>query len=145
MDKEITKEYTNGELTVVWKPKKCIHSEVCVKTLPEVYKPNSKPWITPENASTEALQSQIEACPSGALTYYMKERPEEEMENKKETEHTEITVLANGPLLVSGDLHITLASGETVHKEGTTGFCRCGASENKPLCDGSHRKIKFIG
>ncbi|MFD2562146.1 (4Fe-4S)-binding protein [Aquimarina rubra] len=68
---DIKKEYTNGELTIVWKPGKCIHSGVCVKTLPKVYHPKDKPWILPENASTEALKSQIDACPSGALGYYM--------------------------------------------------------------------------
>jgi len=66
---ETTKEYKNGNLTVVWKPKMCIHAGVCVKTLPEVYNPKATPWITCENASTEALKSQIDACPSGALTY----------------------------------------------------------------------------
>ncbi|WP_299221931.1 (4Fe-4S)-binding protein [uncultured Aquimarina sp.] len=68
---DIRKEYTNGELTIVWKPGKCIHAGVCVKTLPEVYQPNEKPWIRPEKAATEALKSQIDACPSGALSYYM--------------------------------------------------------------------------
>ena len=144
MEKEITKEYSNGELTVVWKPKKCIHSEVCVQTLPEVYKPQEKPWITPENAGTSALKSQIDKCPSGALTYYMNN---EKMEEKETTvnQATPITIFQNGPLKIKGNLEIQLASGEVVTKEGTTGFCRCGASENKPFCDGSHRKIEFIG
>ncbi|WP_299253469.1 (4Fe-4S)-binding protein [uncultured Aquimarina sp.] len=64
------KEYTNGELTIVWKPEKCVHAGVCVKTLPKVYDPKRKPWIQAENASTEALKSQIETCPSGALSYF---------------------------------------------------------------------------
>ena len=67
---EIKKEYSNGEITIVWKPEKCIHSGVCVKTLPEVYDPKAKPWITPENATTAELKSQIDKCPSGALSYY---------------------------------------------------------------------------
>ncbi|MDR7127961.1 putative Fe-S cluster protein YjdI [Algoriphagus sp. 4150] len=66
---EISKEYQKDELTVIWKPKKCIHSGVCVKTLPKVYDPNASPWIKPENASLEALKSQINACPSKALSY----------------------------------------------------------------------------
>ena len=66
---EITKEYKNGNLTVVWKPKMCIHAGVCVKTLPKVYNPKATPWIVCENASIEALKNQIDACPSGALTY----------------------------------------------------------------------------
>lgn len=73
MEKEIIKEYTNGELTIVWKPNTCIHSGVCVKTLPQVYKPKEKPWIQIKNASTEELKSQIDKCPSSALSYYMNE------------------------------------------------------------------------
>ncbi|MBS4035310.1 MAG: (4Fe-4S)-binding protein [Ignavibacterium sp.] len=62
------KEYTNGEITIVWKPKLCIHSGVCVKTLPKVYNTKERPWIKPENASTEDLISQVAKCPSGALS-----------------------------------------------------------------------------
>jgi predicted GNAT family acetyltransferase/uncharacterized Fe-S cluster protein YjdI len=64
------KEYSNGELTIVWQPEKCIHSGICVKTLPEVYKPKEKPWIKQENAKTEQLVRQIDSCPSAALSYY---------------------------------------------------------------------------
>ncbi|WP_339701746.1 (4Fe-4S)-binding protein [uncultured Roseivirga sp.] len=71
MEKEIVKEYSNGELTVVWKPQKCVHAGECVKALPEVYNPKEKPWIKAENASTQALKDQIAKCPSGALSYYM--------------------------------------------------------------------------
>ena len=70
MSDEIVKEYSNGEITIVWKPKKCIHAGVCVKKLPDVYKPQQKPWITIENANSAELKDQIEACPSGALSYY---------------------------------------------------------------------------
>ena len=65
------KEYSNGEITIVWEPSKCQHSGVCVKTIPEVYKPNEKPWINQYNASTQELKDQIEACPSGALSYFI--------------------------------------------------------------------------
>lgn len=66
---EIIKEYQKDNLTVVWKPKKCIHAGVCIKTLPLVYDPKAKPWIKPENAPVEALKRQINNCPSGALSY----------------------------------------------------------------------------
>lgn len=62
------KEYTNGEITVVWKPLKCTHSGVCVRTLPEVYQPKRKPWVKLENASTQEIISQVQKCPSGALS-----------------------------------------------------------------------------
>jgi len=63
-----TKEYTNGEITIVWKPGLCIHSGVCVKTLPKVYHPKEKPWIRMENATSEELIKQVSICPSGALS-----------------------------------------------------------------------------
>lgn len=69
--KEINKQYSNGELTVVWKPNKCTHAGECVKNLPHVYNPKEKPWIKPNNANTAELKSQISKCPSGALSYFM--------------------------------------------------------------------------
>ncbi len=65
----MTKEYSNSEITVIWKANKCIHSGICVKILPAVYHPKDIPWVTPEHASTEDLIQQINACPSGALSY----------------------------------------------------------------------------
>lgn len=64
-------EYTNGELTVIWQPDLCVHSGICVKTLPHVYKPKERPWIQIGNATTKELIAQIEKCPSGALSYRM--------------------------------------------------------------------------
>lgn len=63
------KEYTNGELTIIWQPDICIHSGICVQTLPQVYKPKERPWIQIENATTDELIAQIKKCPSGALSY----------------------------------------------------------------------------
>ncbi len=70
MKKENIKEYSNGEITIVWNQQKCIHAAKCVGTLPQVYQPKEKPWIKIENATTEALTEQIKLCPSGALSFY---------------------------------------------------------------------------
>jgi uncharacterized Fe-S cluster protein YjdI len=65
-----TKRYPKDEnFTITWTPSKCIHSGVCVKSLPKVYHPKDKPWILPEHASIEDLKKQIDNCPSGALGY----------------------------------------------------------------------------
>lgn len=64
------KEYSNGEITIVWLPKLCQHTGICVRTLPKVYNSKEKPWIRPENAATDDLINQITQCPSGALSYY---------------------------------------------------------------------------
>lgn len=69
----MTKEYSNGEITVKWQPKLCQHAGVCAKTLPKVYNPSNKPWIQLENATTEELKKQISQCPSGALSFYNNE------------------------------------------------------------------------
>ena len=108
--------------------------------MPEVYDPQGKPWIKPENASVEALKSQVERCPSGALTY--KYKTETEME---ETQVTECNIVENGPLLISGSLKVVLADGSEETKKRSTAFCRCGASGNKPYCDGSHKTSGFVG
>ena len=63
-----TKEYTNGEITIIWDASKCIHSGICVKTLPKVYNPKERPWIKMENATSKELTEQVSMCPSGALT-----------------------------------------------------------------------------
>ena len=63
-----THEYSNAEITILWKPELCIHSGICVKTLPKVYNPKNKPWLKPENATSEELIGQVARCPSGALS-----------------------------------------------------------------------------
>jgi uncharacterized Fe-S cluster protein YjdI len=63
-----TIKYSNGEITILWKPTVCIHAGICVKTLPQVYNPQARPWIQPENATTPELIEQVAKCPSGALT-----------------------------------------------------------------------------
>ncbi len=71
--KKITKKYTNGEVTVVWKPDICIHSTICFRGLPDVFDPRKRPWVTTEGAETQAIIEQVKQCPSGALSYYLSE------------------------------------------------------------------------
>jgi len=73
--KEITKKYTNGEVTIIWKPSLCIHSGICARGLSPVFDPKKRPWITPEGATTDLIVEQVKKCPSGALTYTMKPGP----------------------------------------------------------------------
>ncbi len=66
--KNVKKEYTNGEITVVWESSKCIHSGMCVRTLPTVFQPKESPWIKVENASSKEIIDAVNKCPSGALS-----------------------------------------------------------------------------
>lgn len=139
MNKELIKKYSNEDLTVVWKPRICTHAGECIKALPQVYNPAEKPWLKIENATSEELKAQIRRCPSGALSYYMNN----EEKNKTETLPTKVEVTKNGPLLVYGTLKVTDKDGTGEVKNKTTAFCRCGKSNNKPYCDGTHTKVGF--
>jgi len=140
--KDITKKYTNGEVTVVWKPAICIHSARCFNGLPTVFDPTAHPWITPEGADTEAIIAQIGKCPSGALSYY-KNAETDEASVQVQAE-TKVEALPNGPMLVYGNVLIKDAKGNEIRKNNVTAFCRCGQSNNKPFCDGSHVAAGFI-
>ena len=117
---DITKKYTNGEVTIVWKPDLCIHSKICWTELREVFDPFVKPWIKPEGAETERIIAQV-----------------------KNDAETIVEASKDGPLLVYGNVTVKNSQGVLTKKANVTAFCRCGASANKPFCDGSHRKIEF--
>jgi CDGSH-type Zn-finger protein len=59
---------------------------------------------------------------------------------------TKVTFKNNGPILVEGDFEIVDIAGNKFGLAGRTtiGLCRCGASANKPFCDGAHRNANFV-
>jgi uncharacterized Fe-S cluster protein YjdI len=70
--KDITKKYSNGIITIIWKPAVCIHSTVCWREatgLPAVFGPRKRPWIEPMAEPTDRIIEQINKCPSGALSF----------------------------------------------------------------------------
>lgn len=69
--KDLCKENSNGEVTIVWKNTLCIHAAECVKNNDDVFKPQEKLWIHAENSTTEKIIETVKKCPSGALTYYL--------------------------------------------------------------------------
>jgi uncharacterized Fe-S cluster protein YjdI len=140
--KDITKKYTNGEVTVVWKPAECIHSRICFSNLGEVFDPRKRPWVTIDGSTTEKIIDQIKKCPSGALSYYMNRDADEKVDVNAETI---VESVPNGPLMVYGNVTVKDSSGTLTKKNNATAFCRCGGSGNKPYCDGSHRKNGFVG
>lgn len=69
MSKDVIKRYTNGEITVIWQPSLCVHSAICFHGLPAVFDPRRRPWVVLDGQTTEAIVTQIEECPSGALSF----------------------------------------------------------------------------
>ena len=68
---QTTHKYTNGEVTIVWKPDICQHSGICARGLIEVFNPKVRPWINPQASTTEKIIEQVKKCPSGALSFFM--------------------------------------------------------------------------
>lgn len=62
-------EFTNGEITVNYDPKKCIHSEICARGLGEVFRTSVIPWIHLDGTESQRIINQIRKCPSGALSF----------------------------------------------------------------------------
>lgn len=139
---EVRKTYSNGDITVVWQPALCMHSRKCFEGLPAVFDPARRPWIAIQAAPTATIVAQVEACPSGALSLLA---PAEAAATPAPAQATRIELSANGPLLVSGDVVLVAADGREQRCAGRTALCRCGASRNKPFCDGSHKAAGFEG
>jgi uncharacterized Fe-S cluster protein YjdI len=134
------KNYTNGEITVVWKPDLCIHSTNCVTGLGEVFNPQARPWVNMQGATNEQIKAQVEKCPSGALSYFLNQEGEK---TESTTVASFVEVMVNGPLVVYGTLRLKDQTGNETLRNNRTAFCRCGSSGNKPFCDGSHIAAGF--
>ena len=69
MSRDIIKRYTNGEVTVIWQPSLCVHSAICFRGLPAVFDPRRRPWVVLDGHASDAIVTQVEECPSGALSF----------------------------------------------------------------------------
>jgi uncharacterized Fe-S cluster protein YjdI len=144
---QILKQYSNEKITIIWKPALCQHMSFCWKELPEVFNPNERPWIDPYGASSERIIKQVERCPTGALSYRNNSDKIDAVSEEPEricSQTPFVEVLKNGPLLVHGDIFLVEGEKKTCKKDRLS-LCRCGASKNKPYCDGSHVEIGFEG
>lgn len=129
-------EIIDGEkIQIIYRGKLCIHSRFCVTGAPNVFLANVQgPWIHPDDMDVEELAAVARECPSGAIQYRRKDGASEESKPPVNL----IRTLQSGPNTFRGDLRI---DGEPIGNRAT--LCRCGASKNKPYCDGSHHDIHF--
>ncbi len=141
MEKKVIREYSNGEITVIWQPDECIHSTVCFRKLPDVFKPRERPWVKINAASTEKIIETVEACPTDALTWRYNDTQTEIINNQKmenSNKKTEIKLFENGPIHVPAEINVKDSAGNIIKENKDKFLCRCGHSKNKPFCDGSH-------
>ena len=116
----------------------CAHAGYCTDHLPSVFREEGGPWIDPDGADAAAIIATIEQCPSGALSYSV-----DGTEHRDHDAAPSVTATRNGPYAVTGGIElIGVAFGDGASKEHYT-LCRCGASKNKPFCDGSHWAVNF--
>jgi CDGSH-type Zn-finger protein/uncharacterized Fe-S cluster protein YjdI len=129
-------DYIEGKgLTLIYEGKKCIHARFCVTWGPKVFLANVKgPWIHPDAMETERLAEIAHVCPSGAIRYQRKDGVHDEQPPPVNL----IAIREGGPYAVRAQI---MLDGEPAHFRAT--LCRCGASKNKPFCDGSHHEVKF--
>ncbi|HKU17505.1 MAG TPA: ferritin-like domain-containing protein [Steroidobacteraceae bacterium] len=129
-------ERVQGEkLELMFEAKRCIHARFCVTGAPKVFLANVQgPWIHPDAMPVERVVEIAHACPSGAIRYRRTDGASDEAAPPVNL----ASVRERGPYAFRGALQIDGAA----HGFRAT-LCRCGASKNKPLCDGSHNEIKF--
>jgi CDGSH-type Zn-finger protein/uncharacterized Fe-S cluster protein YjdI len=122
-------------VTIRFEAGRCIHSRFCVLWQPQVYKANVQgAWIDPMADTVDAVVAVAQLCPSGAIRY---ERHDGSPDEKPPAVNL-INVRENGPLAVRAPI---ILNGVPIGYRAT--LCRCGASANKPFCDGSHNAITF--
>lgn len=130
-------QYDGENISVSFDGKRCIHARHCVLGLPGVFRANVPgPWIEPDNADVEELAALIRRCPSGALRFTRHDGGTEEQPPPKNT----AKVWENGPL----ELRARWTLNGEAQSSPRAVLCRCGASQNKPFCDNSHRAAGFV-
>ncbi|MDP2871212.1 MAG: (4Fe-4S)-binding protein [Bacillota bacterium] len=159
-----TRTYANDDIIVYWYPELCIHVRHCANILPEVFRPDKRPWVNLEGGTAREIVLTIDRCPSGALRYTLPEGSSvhpvaaDGPGRQREAEGTEgqaavpasspsgtaapvkMTVMPNGPLLTEGPVEVSVTDGRVIARAGRLSLCRCGLSANKPFCDGAHKR-----
>ena len=131
--------YRNEQISVSWEPKLCIHAGDCFRGLPQVFQPQARPWVRLDGATVERIAEVVIRCPTGALHFERLDGGPQE----PQPEETTIQARLNGPLYVRGHVRILGPSQRLIREDTRLALCRCGQSENKPFCDGSHRRVGF--
>jgi CDGSH-type Zn-finger protein/uncharacterized Fe-S cluster protein YjdI len=139
--KDKRKSYVGKKITIHDNRRICSHAAECVNNLPSVFKLNARPWIESDGATVEEIIYTIRKCPSGALSYSIDGFGYKDQNERKPM----VTVSRDGPFLVTVGIDLigeNIQFGDGASKEYYT-LCRCGASSNKPFCDGMHKVINF--
>ena len=130
--------YAGKGITIFDNRSLCAHAGFCTDRLKTVFRMNAEPWIEPDAAEVDEVIAAIEKCPSGALSYATNG-----VEARAALREPMVMVTNDGPYAVSGGIELPgVPFGKGASEEHYT-LCRCGGSNNKPFCDGSHWHLGF--
>jgi CDGSH-type Zn-finger protein/uncharacterized Fe-S cluster protein YjdI len=123
------------DLVLLFEARRCIHSRFCVTGAPKTFLANVQgPWLHPDETPVDRLVEIAHACPSGAIKYRRRDGKPEEAPPPVNL----AGIRENGPYAIRAEILID---------DQPAGYrltlCRCGASQSKPFCDGSHARIGF--
>lgn len=131
-------DYVGKHITIHDNRAICAHAGFCTAELKAVFRMQQEPWIDPDGASADRIIEAVRRCPSGALSYSIAN-----VESRYQDREPMVTVTDDGPYAVTGGIELMgVEFGEGASREHYT-LCRCGASRNKPFCDGSHWQVGF--
>lgn len=133
------KVYANDAIEVHWEPRLCIHMRNCVTGLGAVFDPERRPWIDVDAAGPDEIAATVLTCPTGALHFRRLDGAAQEEPGEEAT----VEPRPNGPLFVRGHVRVVDPDGNLLREDTRVALCRCGGSQNKPFCDGTHRRIGF--
>ncbi len=159
------RRYTNGEITVFWKPGACIHATYCYRELIEVFDPGRRPWVDMKGATTDKIIKTVNMCPTEALTWKWNDDEKNKNIDPGQTNHiifrrpelmatgaemipeqpVTVKIMKDGPVVIKGNFEFINAGTSKPISESIISICRCGKSHQMPFCDGHHRKTGFQG
>ncbi len=126
--------YPADGVTVYDDRSRCAHFGNCTSTLPSVFRHAEEPFVDAHGAPPEQIPDVVRGCPSGALAFALGDDPA----TVEEQLPAAVRPIVDGPYRIQGDIPVIGADGRPYERRNRQTLCRCGQSNNKPFCDGSH-------
>ena len=130
------KVFTGQQISVGDDHSLCVHSGFCGNRITNIWKMLNDP---DDSLVRGQIMAMVEKCPSGTLTFAL----EADGVIVEPDLPKEISVIEDGPLWVSGSIPVERRDGQPLEIRNRMTLCRCGASSNKPFCDGTHKEVGF--
>ena len=135
--------YESEAVRVTFDPRLCIHSGICLRTLPAVFDISRRRWIDPKRADADQVIAAVAKCPSGALQVTRLSSAQSTAVEEQAEPMVTITVRAQGPYVVDGPFRVVDADGNELRQGVKCTLCRCGHTGTPPFCDRTHKTIEW--